>query len=480
MPRLLTTLSDRGAAFGSARRGSIPVLFALGLIPMVGLIGLGIDYGVAASDKAKLDMAADAAAVAAVVTAKAYYAANAGQADLNTKAIAAGISRASNAFRANTGNVALADINFPVPQLTRNGQTLTAVVTYSAAVKNSFGPLFGSPTTTLSNTAKASADIASYLDFYLLLDVSGSMGLPTSSSGMQQLALVNRDMWGDYQQGCQFACHFPGNTGWGLAAGKIQLRSDAVNNAVCSLIQRASNPVVPNQYRIGLYPFVNQMGTLASITSNIATLIKTAQCGTDWPLGKLALTNLLDTGSTQLATNNDPSTGTGSGGTHFDTVLPQMKAAIAAFGDGSAANSAKPFVFLVTDGMQNDQNFSSFKNGKRVYPGSPSLFVGYDGAGWDGSQPKQIDPTNCDALKKAGATVSVLYIPYNIITFMDLNSNTVITENKKVNAFSPTLSTALTACASPGFLFIADSSDGITSALNAMFDKALQVARLTQ
>jgi len=477
MSRLLTTLSAHGAALHASRRGSIPILFALSLVPLIGLVGLGIDYGVAASDKSKLDTAADAAALAGIVTTKAFIADNAGQADLNAKAVAAGITKATNVFRANLGNVALAQIDFPTPQITRSGQTLTAVVKYSATVSNTFGRLFGTTATTLTNSSTASADIASYLDFYLLLDVSGSMGLPASDAGMTQLASVNKDMFSDYQQGCQFACHFPNNTGWGLAAGKIQLRSDAVNNAVCSLIQRASTPVVANQYRVGLYPFVNQMGVLTSITTNMSMLLTTAQCDTQWPL---ALTNLLDTGSTQLATNNDPSTGTGSGGTHFDTVLPQMKSAIATFGDGSLATQPKSFVFLVTDGMQNDQNFSSSKNGKRVYPGSPTKFPGYDDANWDGSKPRQIDSANCDALKKAGATISILYIPYNIITFKELNSKTIITENKKVNTISPGLSTPLKACASSGFFFTANSADDIKAALNSMFDKALQVARLTQ
>ncbi len=176
-------------------------------------------------------------------------------------------------------------------------------------MKNNFGQIFRTPTTTFSNTVKASADLASYLDFYLLLDVSGSMGLPATTTGMSKLASQNNDMSNDYKQGCQFACHYPGNNGWTLAAGKIQLRSDAVNNAVCSLIQRAANPSVTSQYRVGLYPFINQLGTLADINSSIATLNTAAQCAQSWPL---ALTGLLDTGTTQLYTNNDPSTGIGS------------------------------------------------------------------------------------------------------------------------------------------------------------------------
>ncbi|MGH1569885.1 TadE/TadG family type IV pilus assembly protein [Methylobacterium sp. P31] len=482
MPRILNRarrLRDWAASLSKARSGNVTIMFAFSLIPLVGLIGYGADYGVAITDKAKLDAAADAAAIAGVVATKAYFAANPTQSNLAANAFAAGAAQATNAFTVNAGTVPFAQVQFQTPTIGRSGQTITSSVTYTATIKNNFGQIFRSPTTVIGNTAKASADLPTYLDFYLLLDVSGSMGLPATSSGMTQLAANNNDMWSDYKQGCQFACHYPNFNGWTLAAGKIQLRSDALNNAVCSLIARAANPTMQNQYRVGLYPFINQMGTLADISSSIATLNSKAQCGSSWPL---ALTNLLDTGTTQLYTNNDPSTGTGAGGTHFEVVLPQMKAAIAnagGFGDGSSATVRKPFVFLVTDGMQNGQHYSTYKNGTYYYPGNPSKFPGYANGNFDGSTPAQIDPTLCTSLKTAGAIISVLYIPYNIINYTNYGG-TVAWENGRVNGFSPTLSTPLQSCASPGFFFTANTPTDITAALNAMFDKAVQVAHLTQ
>ncbi|MGU3664599.1 TadE/TadG family type IV pilus assembly protein [Methylobacterium sp. A49B] len=482
MSRLLNPvrrLRDRAASLLRARSGNVTILFAFSLLPMVGLIGYGVDYGVAITDKAKLDAAADAAAIAGVVSAKAYFATNPIQSNLTANAFAAGTAQATNAFTVNAGSVPFAQVQLQTPQLSRTGQTIKSTVSYTATIKNNFGQLFRTPTTTIGNTVTASADLPSYLDFYLLLDVSGSMGLPATSTGMTQLAASNRDMWSDYKQGCQFACHFPGYTGWNLAAGKIQLRSDALNNAVCSLITRASNPSMANQYRVGLYPFINQMGTLADINSSIATLNSKAQCGQTWPL---ALTNLLDTGTTQLYSLSDPSTGTGAGGTHFEVVLPQMKTTITAaggFGDGSSALVRRPFVFLVTDGMQNGQHFAINQNGKYYYPGNPSTFPGYAAGNWDGSQPSQIDPSLCSALKTAGATISVLYIPYNIISFTDYGGG-IAWENNRVNGFSPTLATPLQSCASPGFFYTANSPSDITAALNAMFDQALQVAHLTR
>lgn len=469
-------LPARLRAFAGARGGTIHILFGLALLPVIGLVGLGVDYGVAISDKAKLDNAADTAAIAAVASAKAYIAANPTDNQVTTNAITLGVNNATNTFSVNTGKLPFATVQLQTPVLTRTGQKLDSTVTYTATIQNNFGRLFRSPTTTVTNTVRASADLPSYIDFYLLVDVSGSMGLPATPGGMTQLASQNNDMWSDYKQGCQFACHFPGNNGWNLAAGKIQLRSDAVNNAVCALLDRAATPTVPNQYRIGIYPFINQMATLAALTSSVPALKTAAQCSAGWPL---AFTNLLDTGTTQLYTNNDPTTGTGSGGTRFDVVMPQMQATVASFGSGALASSPKPFVFLITDGMQNGQHFFVMKNGKYAYPGNPSIFPGYGNAWWDGSQPSQIDPANCTALKNAGATISILYIPYNIINYVD-KGGTVAWENGRVNGFSPTLATPLRACASPNFFYTANTPADITNALNNMFNQALQVARLTQ
>ncbi|MCJ2011399.1 pilus assembly protein TadG-related protein [Methylobacterium sp. J-076] len=479
MSRILTRArraAARGAALARARGGNISIIFGLSLIPLVGLIGLGVDYGSAITAKTKLNAAADAAALAAVVTAKAYIGANPGQTNVTQNGIAAGVQQAVNSFSVNAGKVPYTTVALQTPVVTRAGQTLTSTVVYTATVQNNFGKIFRSPTTALTNTVTASVDLPSYLDFYLMVDVSGSMGLPATASAMAALAAKNTDMWSDYQQGCQFACHFPGYNGWTLAAGKIQLRSDAVNTAVCNLIQRASAPVVPNQYRVGIYPFIDQLATLAGLTSTMATLNLAAQCSQTWPL---AFTNLLDTGATQLYTNNDPSTGTGSGGTHFEAAMPQMQALISNYGDGSTTAKPKPFVFLITDGMQNSQHFFTSVGGKYAYPGNPSKFTGYGNAWWDGSQPAQIDPTTCSALKTAGATISVLYIPYNQITFVN-NSGGIAWENNRVNGFSPTLATPLKSCASPGYFYTANTPTDINNALSAMFDQALRVARITQ
>lgn len=456
--------------FSRATSGNVSILFALSLIPMVGLVGLGVDYGVALSDKSTLDNAADAAVIAAVATAKAYVAQNSGsQSDptLTNNATAAGYDRGMRAFAVNAGSLPFAATPTPTLSVARSGQTFTASVSYQTTSTNNFGRLFGQTITNIAGGTAARADLPSYIDFYLLVDVSGSMGLPSTLAG--QSALINYN-------NCQFACHFPGDNSKGYnyaIQNKIQLRSGAVNTAVCGLLNLAAQPLVPNQYRVGLYPFVTQMGTLASITSNIASLQTAATCNNPNPT---AFTQLLDTGSTQLAVNNDPSTGTGSGGTHFENGFQSLGTTISPYGDGSSQRSSRPFVFLITDGMENTQYFWQSQYGKNNYPGSPSLYWGYNSSNWSGgSSPQTITPSWCSAIKSSGATVSILYIPYTTLTLTATNQG----ETNAANGAIPNIPKALINCASAGFFTTANTPADINTALAQMFQQAVQAAHLT-
>ena len=460
--------------FLKSNTGTVAVLFALSLVPIIGLSGLAIDFGIAFSAKTKLDNAADAAAIAAVATAKAFVAANPSDNNLTADSIAAGTARALRAFNVNAGSIVYTTIPTPVIQLTRSAtQTFSVTVSYKTTSQNQFGSLFGSNANNISGTVSAKADIPSYLDFYLLIDVSGSMGLPSTTSGQTQLA--------NAAGGCQFACHFPGNGksgsnnfGYNYAvSNNIQLRSGAVNTAVCGLLNLAQTPSVPNQYRVGLYPFVTQMGTLAASSSNLTNAYNQAGCAASTPS---TFTSLLDTGTTQLAINNDPSTGTGSGGTHFEVILPQIKSTISSFGDGSSSVNSRPFVFIISDGMDNGQHYAVKQNGIYYYPGaSPYLsYSGYGNAGFDGSSPQAMTSSQCTALKSAGATISILYIPYGTLNV----GTTDVAETVAANSAIPSVPSNLNTCASSGFFYTANTPTDINSALAVMFNQAIQVAHL--
>jgi hypothetical protein len=190
-------------------------------------------------------------------------------------------------FKSNAGSTASIS-STPAVTMARSGQTINATVTYTAASQNAFGPIFGVKQFNINGDAASSLTMGKYLDFYLLLDVSGSMGLPTTSSGQTQLASLSPDDNDVYSGGCAFACHFSQKMcstkaypqgsgkpqtcqGYSLArSNNIELRADSVGKAVQALLTTANaTETIPNQYRIGLYPFISHMGVLYAISNNL-------------------------------------------------------------------------------------------------------------------------------------------------------------------------------------------------------------------
>ena len=60
----------------------------------------------------------------------------------------------------------------------------------------------------MTGSSPSNASLPLYLDFYLMLDVSGSMGLPSTNTEQTRLAAINPDNYRLYPNGCIFACHF--------------------------------------------------------------------------------------------------------------------------------------------------------------------------------------------------------------------------------------------------------------------------------
>jgi hypothetical protein len=334
----------------------------------------------------------------------------------------------------------------PVINLTRSrgSQVLDATVTYATQTPANFGALIGVKTLDIQGTAASTLSIAKYLDFYLVLDVSGSMGIPTTAAGQDQLALVNPDnsrYTSSYPTGCNFACHFSGYSGFNYARShNIPLRLDSVGAAAQALLSTVQQTTtVANQYRVGIYPFINDAIQAAPLSSNFTTA--------DTVAGSLA--NYIDNG-----TSNG---GMYSGGTHFDTLWNDLKPYFKTAGDGSSSTSTLPFIFLVTDGMDDQETYVS-GTWSPPYPQVPSL-------------------TLCSNAKAAGYTVAVLYIPY--VPIQNPNSSFWYNEDGKVNAVIPSVPAAMQSCASPGFFFTANSPADITNAMKTMFADALQAARLT-
>ena len=94
--------------------------------------------------------------------------------------------------------------------VTKAGSGLTSVVNFTAQVPTVFLNVIGYQTMNISGGSKSSAAMSTYLDFYLTLDVSGSMGLPSTTAEALRMQAINPDNFVQYPTGCTLSgsCHF--------------------------------------------------------------------------------------------------------------------------------------------------------------------------------------------------------------------------------------------------------------------------------
>lgn len=497
--------------FKSDTGGNVAVILAIAILPIVAAIGCAVDYSLATRMRAKLQSAADAASVAAIAKNSAGY--NAAIAMSQDGSVTAGVTDANAVFNGNAATFSGYSNLALNTTVTKSGATLTSNVQFSASVATTFMGVLGYTSLTLTGTSSATAGLPLYQDFYLVIDVSGSMGLPVSTSEAQRLEAVTPDNFVDYPYGCAFACHFsaqwscwnfgyptngycmsyaisrvsqsgyssllspnasnpmgvqlPNSMVSGLpnslynvltpvsncpTAGTdacIQLRLDAVAIAVNQLLSTANSAEqVANQYRVGLYPFIQYLYSYFPLTANING--STSNSSTI----NYAAANL----PSLLDTNTNASLG--SGGTHIDTALSSVNSLITSVGTGSASNNTLPYVFLITDGAQDNQT-------KGVPNGS-----------WSGSNHATvIDPAaSCSPLKSRGIIISVLYIPYQPIS--PVNSSFAGDEDDAANNNIPNIPASLQSCASSGYFYTANTPADITNALKLMFNQAVATAHI--
>jgi Flp pilus assembly protein TadG len=545
-PRFPGRVRALAARFRRNSSGNIAVIFAIALLPIVAAVGCAVDYSFATRMRAKLQSAADAASVASISQKSPGYVAAAQMSGDGT--VAAGVTDANNIFNGNMSAVTGFSNLVLTSAVTKTGIKLASNVQFSANVPVVFMQVLGYQSLTVTGYSKATASLPPYLDFYLTLDVSGSMGLPSTSSEAVRMQSINPDNFVQYPTGCTLACHFaplksacvdppvtapaapppnppitttsytqqyntnnacmgyaysrvsqtalsslisktsttlypkqvPGlpvqmlsglpaslNTDpkFGLAAatscptpgtdGCIQLRLDAVGYAVTQLFITANNSEkVTNQFRIGLYPFIQYLYSYFPLTSSID--------------GSTTNSSTINYAAANLATLLDTNTNSnlGSGGTHIDTALNSINGLIANVGDGSTSSNTLPYVFLVTDGTQDNQT------------------KGVPNGNWAGSNHATVlsdlvnaYPNACATLKSRGIIISVLYIPYQKIN--PVNSSFAGDEDDYANNNIPNIPPSLQACASPNFFFTANTPADITSALNAMFQQSLVTAHIT-
>lgn len=218
----------------SDRRSTVAVLFAILIIPILGCIGLAIDYGFWNQAKASIALAASDAALNAVKTA--------GSADLaqDPKYLTEGQQAGKNWFVANVGVLAnAAHLTNVTPTVTMSqvNNIVTATVSYTGEVQSIFGhDLFGIGQYPLSVSASASINTAPYSEIQIMLDNSSSMQIAASPMDIADMLVISpcspEGNWTDSQytankfnyygfqysgtgsDGVTYAYTLPGYPGW--------------------------------------------------------------------------------------------------------------------------------------------------------------------------------------------------------------------------------------------------------------------------
>ena len=176
------SLADR---FRAARRSSVSVMFAAGAIPMIGLVGLAVDFGIWNQTNATLSVAANVAAITAV-----RIAAN-GQVGNDNNFQKEGVQAGDQYFAAEAGIngiIGTENVNNLTSDQTgcggmsgtftciTTGPTTTASVAYKGTVPSVFGfAMFGFVSYPISGSATAVVTTAPFLNVVMMLDDSSSM-----------------------------------------------------------------------------------------------------------------------------------------------------------------------------------------------------------------------------------------------------------------------------------------------------------------
>jgi Flp pilus assembly protein TadG len=495
------------------RSGNVLMIMGLAVLPLTFAVGMGIDYSRAEKLQTKLNAAADAAVLAAVDASMMQ------QADATAQAAAKAMFEAQIAglngliYTSATGF----HMTYQAAGALNNGRTIT--VTYTAASKNIFASLLGAASLPLSGTATANAASAPYINFYLVLDVTPSMLLPSTSIGLAAISAATSTTY--MPSGCDFACHeqtphndnlyvrnASGQDIWLDSSGKwhavVKVYSNGdVCTASCGTSETGSSVISGNtgnlssgQYADGtwltqnyttlwggsaidlrlndetlaaqqLIPFATATAAHNNITYNMqmfafgyGQLVNLS--------GNMANVNTLSSASVPNLIAQQPlwyenncftqSNCNNDEVSDFTSMLNSTNSTMPNPGTGQTASSPQEVMFIVTDGMD-DENLNGTRNDREL-------------------QASHI--AQCQAIKNRGIKIAILYTQYLPAALQGYAWSLT-----NVAPYIPNVQPALVQCASTGYdgtplVYTVTTDQNIPTALQALFSLTVHSAHLVK
>ncbi|MBB3570226.1 Flp pilus assembly protein TadG [Rhizobium sp. BK491] len=417
------------------RSGNFGITTALVAVPLIAAGGLALDITNAMLVRTELQNAADAAAVGAIADSSPAVAAAMAMTSDGTVTI--GQSDANKLFYGQASS----DIqNIPVnvsAGVIRTGNVVSSTVNFSANVPTTLSQIIGKTSIPVSGSASAQYQTATFMDFYMLLDNTPSMGIGATITDINKMVANTSDK-------CAFACHdsTTDNNYYNLASRlHVQTRIAVVGLATQSLTDTAkTNRVTPDQYRMAVYTFGKDTSTIG--LTNVSAL------SSDMAQVKNA-TGAVDLMSVRgQSDNNDQDTS-------FDTMLTQLAPIIGTGGSGKTTSDRQKVLFLVTDGVGD-----SYKPNTCTKPTT------------GGRCQEPLATAFCQPLKNQNIKIAILYT-----TYFPLPTNGWY--NQWIAPFQSQIGTNLQTCASPGLYFEVSPTQGISDAMNALFLKVIRTPRIT-
>ncbi|MBY3347229.1 MULTISPECIES: TadE/TadG family type IV pilus assembly protein [Rhizobium] len=436
------------------RSGNFGIMTALLVVPLFGAAGTAIDFGSALSLRTELYAAADAAAVGSITP----------KSDAATQAntmsgdgsLTLGKSEAQKIFFSQTSKKH-GDVPVTVDiSVQKAGGVLSSTVSFNATMPTTFMQVMGFHQITISGTATARYETPSYMDFFMLLDNTPSMGVGATAAditAMKNATANGHD--GGKDKNCAFACHIVSEKGvedkksyYNVARNNgVTIRIDVVAAAVKALMAKAKDTQsMASQFRVAAYTF----GKTAQ-DAKAAKLFKVSDL--DYDLGAVAVaTDMINLMSIPYQNYYSDQQ------TSFDEALKGIEGEIKGnIGMGTSNADRQKIVFFVADGVGDSYKPTGCTSPKGAISGRCI---------------EPIDTSFCKKLKDRGIKVAVLYT-----TYLPLPDNDFYKD--RVKPFETKIAAKMEECATPGFYFAVSPTEGIEEAMEALFLKIVSAPRIT-
>jgi Flp pilus assembly protein TadG len=252
--------------------GNVAITFGLMMIPIVGMVGAAIDYSNANRIRTWLIAAADAASVGAVVKSSA--AMTAAAAMSGDGPIPVGATEAINIFNAQIAGKAGFKLSSVTATVEKFKNAVKSTVQFSADVPTFVLGALGKKTFSIGSMSTAANGMPPFVDFYLLLDNTPSMGVAATPADIDKMVKNTPDQ-------CAFACHNlddPKDNYYKLAKKLgVTMRIDVLRQATEQLMDTAeATETIKNQFRMAIYTFASSctspgLTTIKALTSSLSS-----------------------------------------------------------------------------------------------------------------------------------------------------------------------------------------------------------------